>query len=157
MLIRYLANAEYACASVSAFRACDSRIDLPTDCFNEYDHAPRPALAAWDWVTMLLNDATPVGWFDKPCDARALAFERPGGQVVAILWRPFGRTPQRLTLKGLARYANVYDLFGRTETDAKAGEDIVVTVNEMVRYVVATGEAREALLAALEAAEPDSP
>jgi len=157
MLIRYLANAEYACASVSAFRACDSRIELPTDCFNEYDHAPRPALAAWDWMTVLLNDATPVRWFDKPADARVLAFERPNGQGVAVLWRPFGRTPQRLTLKGLARYANVYDLFGRTETDAKAGEDIIVVVNEVVRYVVATAEARDALLAALETAEPDSP
>jgi hypothetical protein len=157
MLIRYLANADYACASVHAHRAFNSLIDVPDDCFNEYDQSPRPALAAWDWMTMLLNDAVPVRWYDKPSDARALAFEGRNGQIVVAVWRPFGRTAQRLVLKGLAKRANVYDLFGRGEPGSNVGGDLVVRVDQLVRYIVAAPEVRDALLMALETAEPEGP
>lgn len=157
MLIRYLANADYACASVRAFRPCESLLAVSADCFNEYDHAPRPAVAAWDWMTVLLNNAVPVRWFDKPTDARALVFDRQNGQLAVALWRPFGRTSQQLTLKGLAKQANVYDLFGRLEPNSKEGEDLIVRIDHLVRYVVATADAREALLTAIETTEPTGP
>jgi hypothetical protein len=62
-----------------------------------------------------------------------------------------------LLLKGLAATAEVHDLFGAPEPDAKAGSDLRVPVNELVRYVVAPAATRETLLAAIEIAEPTGP
>ncbi len=155
MLIRHLANVDFACSTVSAFRPIETLAEPPpSGAMTEYDHSPRPALAAWDWMTVLMNNATPIRWFDKPSDVRGIAFERDDGQTVVAVWRPFGRTQQRLVLPGFAGRAVVYDLFGRPEPDAKAGADLVVRIDELVRYVVSAPEAREALPAAVAAAEP---
>ncbi len=164
MLIRHLANADYACSTVHALRTFDTFLDPPEDCLSEYDHSPRPALVAWDWMTALLGDAVPIRWFDKPSDARVFVFAkgdavgpRAGGAMVAAVWRPFGRSRQRLVLAGLAGKARLYDLFGRPEPGATAGADLIVQIDEIVRYIVAPAELRETLLSALESAEPVYP
>ena len=157
MMIRHIAGVDSACSSVQTFRASDSLLDAPADRLNEYDNAPRPALAAWDWMTVLLNDAEPIEWFDKPSDVRGVAFARADGQVVLALWRPFGRTAQRLILKGLAGRAVVYDLFGQPASEGGAGNDLVVRIDSIVRYVVVAASHRESLLAAIAAAEPTTP
>ncbi|MBN1490886.1 MAG: hypothetical protein JXA69_13290 [Phycisphaerae bacterium] len=157
MLIQHIAGADFACSRIRPFQPFESLVSPPDDCLHEYDHAPRPALAAWDWMTSLLNEARPVEWIDKPGDVRALAFEQPGGELVVAIWRPFGWTEQRLVLPGLAGQANVYDLFGAADLSAEIGNHLVIRVNELVRYVVVAAEAHDAALTIIENAEVSGP
>jgi hypothetical protein len=157
MLLQFAAGADHASSALRAFRPYDSLLAAPMDCFNEYDHAPRPVLAAWDWMARLLNDAACIRWYDKQGDVRAVVFEQASGRIVVAVWRAFGMSPHRLTLKGLASRADVSDVFGTVDAGAKLGADVVLRVDEIVRYVVLSSVTQDVVLAALDAAEPSVP
>lgn len=154
MVLSYFSGADFACSTVCAFRPYTSFLESASDCLNEYDHAPRPALVAWDWMAELLNTATPRRWYDMPFDVRALAFDRADGGVVIAIWRPYGHAQQVVTLAGRAAKAQVYDVFGRPEPGVVRGADLVVPVDEVLRYIVVSGAERDGVLSALETAVP---
>lgn|GEM_PF-891400 len=157
MLIRAAYGVDYAAAEVCVLGPADTRLRVRTDSFCEYDHAPRPVLAAWDWMTSLLNDAVPIAWHDLGGDARAVVFERQAGRIVAALWRPHGWSVQSLTLAGLGADAAVHDLFGGRVPGCRSGADTVVPINAAVRYVIVPASVRDRLLAALATAHPSPP
>jgi hypothetical protein len=103
---------------------------------HEYDNAPRPVLAAFDYMAETLNPTSLTEWIDLPQQVRALCFEHPGGEMVVLLWRPFGLSLRPVVLKGLAGKVKVTDLFGRHEDHPTQGGDLLVLVNEAVRYVL---------------------
>jgi hypothetical protein len=153
MLIRRLAGATQAAHSVYAFQPYETFLETPQNCLNEYDHAPRPALAAWDWMTTLLNDAVPIRWIDEPGDVRALVFAKADGRIAAAIWRPFGMTVEAMTLPGMAEPLRTYDLFGRPLPTDPQASDLRIEVDELVRYVVGYAGARDAMIAAIQSAQ----
>lgn len=137
---------------------------------SEYDHSPKPALAALDFLNEMLNDASPLDWIDGAKGARAVAFERGDDRGVALLWRPFGSTPIMHRLVGIGRLVStdsgseggaveVRNCFGQLEPCTIDGRDLIVPVSAMVLYVTAEGPPWQELLRALPFAmgEPDLP
>jgi hypothetical protein len=137
--------------------------------FREYDHSPRPVLAALDFFAGMLNDAVPVDWIEGSRQARALCFEGVGGKGMALLWRPLGMTASLHRLPGLAppgetrqEAIEVRNCFGGPGPCRVVGEDLFVSVSSLVLYLSAEGATwsrlREALPTALAGpAEPDNP
>jgi hypothetical protein len=135
-----------------------------TSAFNEYDHSPRPVLAALDFAAEMLNDKAPVDWIDGWKQARALCFEGTGGKGVALVWRPLGTTASLHRLPGLAPLPasrdekrqdviEVRNCFGGPEPCRTVGEDLYVPVSSFVLYLSAEGSTwsrlRDALSTAL--------
>jgi len=116
---------------------------------HEYDNGPRPSVVAFDYMAEMLNAATLVEWIDLPQQARALCFERSGGDMVVLLWRPFGWTLRPVALRGAAGSVAVTDLFGRREEHPAQGGDLLVQVNESVRYVMIPASKKEQILESL--------
>ena len=132
--------------------------------FAEYDHSPKPVLAALDFAAEMLNEAVGVDWIDGWRQARALCFERPGGGGVALVWRPLGTTASLHRLVGLGpllakpgqpveNAIEVRNCFGQPEPCRLVGQDLIVPVSSMVLFISARGEAwpqlRQALSRAL--------
>ncbi len=116
---------------------------------HEYDNAPRPSLVAFDFMAEMLNPALLVEWIDLPQQMRALCFERSDKNMVVLIWRPFGWSLRPVGLKGMAGRVTVYDLFGRRERHPTRGGDLLVMVNEAVRYLFLPVAVKDQVLWAL--------
>ncbi len=149
LAIRQFAIIDRAAWWVESYRPPDILRPTVTPQCHEYDNAPRPVLAAFDFMAELLNPAVLTEWIDLPQQTRALCFERPKGELIVMIWRPFGRTLGTVGLRGLAGRVRVFDLFGRRELHPSSSSDLLVMVNEMVRYIRVPSETKAAALAAL--------
>lgn len=140
LLVRALAIRQYAMIDGAAWWVESHRppdILRPTvdpQC-HEYDNAPRHALVAFDFMAEMLNPAVLTEWIDLPQQARALCFERVDGEVIVLIWRPFGWSLYPVGLRGMAGKLRMYDLFGRRELHPTQGQNQVVLINAAVRYL----------------------
>lgn len=149
LAIRHFAMIDRAAWWVESHRPPDIlRPTLDPQC-HEYDNAPRPCLAAFDFMTEMLNPTALVEWIDLPQQARALCFEHAGGEMIVLIWRPFGWALSPIGLKGLAGKVAVYDLFGGREVHPIRGGDLLVMVNGIVRYLLVPSDVKDQVLQAL--------
>jgi len=116
---------------------------------HEYDNAPRPSLVAFDFMTEILNTALLTEWVDLPQQIRALCFDLPEGHMVVLIWRPSGWSLYPIVLKDVAGRVSVCDVFGRQETHPSRGGDLLVMVNEAVRYLLVPASAKSQVLECL--------
>lgn len=118
--------------------------------FSEYDHSPRPFLAALDFIAEMLNDAVPVDWIEGSRQARALCFEGAGGKGVALLSYPVEMTASLRRLPGLGPWLappgetrqdaiELHSCFGGPEPCRVVGEDLFMSVSSLVLYLSAEG------------------
>lgn len=153
-LVRALAIRQYAIIDRAAWWVESHRppdILRPTvapQC-HEYDNAPRPCLAAFDFMAEMLNPTALSEWIDLPHQTRALCFDHANGNMIVLIWRPFGSTLLSVNLEGMAGKVAVYDLFGHRERHPVQGGDLLVMANEAVRYIVVPAAVKDKVLQAL--------
>jgi len=161
LAIRQFAMIDRAAWWVESYRPPDVlRPTIDPHC-HEYDNTPRPNLVAFDFATEMLNAAALTEWIDLPYQMRALCFDQTNGDMVVLVWRPFGRSLGSVVLRGLAGRVKVFDLFGRHEVHPTQGGDLVLMVNELVRYVLVPASVKPQVLDVLRhpvhAASPSPP
>ncbi|MBN1342816.1 MAG: hypothetical protein JXQ73_09070 [Phycisphaerae bacterium] len=146
MAIRQFAIIDRAAWWIESYRPPDILRPTTDPQCHEYDNAPRPCLVAFDFMAEMLNPTALTEWIDLPQQIRALCFDNADGDLVVLIWRPYGWALRPVALKGLAGKVTVYDLFGRRELHPIQGGDLTVMVNEAVRYLrVPSSVKREAL------------
>jgi hypothetical protein len=150
ILIRTLAGAEMVCCDAVALSPVSSIHDDDHRRLHERDFSPRVALVAFDLAAQLLNDATLERWIDVPGGARVLLFAKDDGRAVAVLWRPFGLAPTRLRFEALPASVRVIDCLGLSEPAVVEGGRRIIGVNEIVRYLIAPADQRDALRRSLD-------
>ncbi len=161
-LVRALAIRQYAMIDraawwVESYRPPDIlRPAIDPQC-HEYDNAPRPNLVAFDFMAESLNSAALLEWIDLPQQARALCFERADGDMVVLMWRPFGWSLRPVRLKAMAGKVLIHNLFGQQERHPSQGRDLLVMVNEAPRYLRAKAAVKTQLLEALRQPIPLTP
>jgi hypothetical protein len=152
ILIRALAGAQLVCCEASALNPPATLFGEDTSSLHERDLTPRPALVAFERMTSLLNDATLVRWIDEPDGCRILYFEKDDGGAVAVFWRPFGLSTSYLSFAGLPPTLPAFDCLGNPEPATMADHVRVVSVNEVVKYIVAPANQAALLSEAVSAA-----
>ncbi len=136
VLIRGLVGAARVCSAAHSLEPVLS-IHQPSHLrMHELDHAPRPAVAAFDWMAYLLNHADPVRWVDHPGQCRLLGFACDDGRRIIAVWRPYGLQPSVMQFPGLPGATQRYDLFGQRITLARKSGTALLPVNECVQYLV---------------------
>jgi len=145
MLIRGLAGASMVCSEAEALHPLRSLDDGLPRRLHGADFSPRPAVAAFHTAACLLNDATLVRWVDVPGGSRVVYYEKDDGGAVAVLWRPFGLSPTRLSFPDLPSSARLLDCFGTPVRWSSVDGIPVIPVNEMVRFLVVSADQRETL------------
>lgn len=153
ILIRTLAGANMVCSEATALAPPRSIHDEDHTWLHEPNLGPRAAVVALDLAAELLNNASPTRWIDLPGGGRVLYFEKDDGRAVAVLWRPYGLAPTRVSLPTLPASTTVLDCMGGPKTVAQVADRRVFEVNEFVQYVLVPADQRETLRRALDKIE----
>jgi len=136
-LVRWLAGVEVLCCDAAAISPVRSCYDDDHRRLHETDLSPRMAVAVFDQMAALFNDATLTRWIDYADNTRAVVFDKADGQVIIALWRPFGASPTQLSFEILPEAIQWLDCTGAPQTIARKEPYTTIEVDEIVRYLVA--------------------